>query len=58
MGAGSTQVSTSSTAPWKGQQKYLLKGFDKAESVFNTIPEYYPGETVAGFDPMQSRDRR
>lgn len=55
MGAGSTQVSTSSTAPWKGQQKYLLKGFDKAESVFNTIPEYYPGETVAGFDPLQTR---
>ena len=50
---GGTQVSTSESAPWKGQQKYLLKGFDKAESMFNKIPEYYPDETLAGFDPTQ-----
>ena len=51
---GGTQVSTSSTAPWKGQQKYLLKGFHKAEDMFNKTPEYYPGETLAGFDPAQT----
>ena len=51
---GGTQVSTSESAPWKGQQKYLLKGFDKAESMFNKIPEYYPDETLAGFDPTQT----
>ena len=54
MGAGSTQVTTQTTNPWKGQQQYLLKGFDKAEQLANYIPEYYPGETVAGFDPLQT----
>jgi len=31
MGGGQPQVVTTNTAPWKGQQKYLLKGFDMAE---------------------------
>ena len=50
---GGTQVTTQSTAPWKGQQKYLLKAFDMAENQFNQVPEYYRGETVAGFDPAE-----
>jgi len=50
---GGTQVTTQSTGPWKGQQKYLLKAFDMAEKQFNQVPEYYPGETVAGFDPAE-----
>jgi len=50
---GGTQVTTQSTAPWKGQQKYLLKAFDMAEKQFNRVPEYYQGETVAGFDPAE-----
>jgi hypothetical protein len=55
MGGGQPQVVTTNTAPWKGQQKYLLKGFDMAERMFNDVPNYYPGETVAGFDPLQTR---
>ena len=51
---GGTQTSTTKSAPWKGQQKYLLKGFDKAENMFNKMPEYYPDETLAGFDPTQT----
>lgn len=54
MGGGQPQVVTTNTAPWKGQQKYLLKGFDMAERMFNDVPDYYPGETVAGFDPLQT----
>ena len=50
---GGTQVTTQSTGPWKGQQKYLLKAFDMAEKQFNKVPEYYQGETVAGFDPAE-----
>ena len=50
---GGTQVTTQSTGPWKGQQKYLLKAFDMAEKQFNEVPEYYQGETVAGFDPAE-----
>ena len=51
---GGTQTSTTKRAPWKGQQKYLLKGFKKAEDMFNKMPEYYPDETLAGFDPTQT----
>ena len=50
---GGTQVTSQETAPWKGQQKYLLKGFDMAEKQFNKVPEYYPGETIAGFDAAE-----
>jgi hypothetical protein len=50
---GGTQVTTQSTAPWKGQQQYLLKAFDAAEGQYNKVPEYYQGETVAGFDPAE-----
>jgi len=51
--SGGTQVTTQDTAPWKGQQKYLLKAFDAAEGQYNQVPEYYQGETVAGFDPAE-----
>ncbi len=54
-GGGAPQVVTSNTAPWRGQQQYLLKGFDMAERMFNQVPDYYPGETVAGFDPLQTQ---
>ena len=41
--SGGTQVTTQSTAPWKGQQQYLLKAFDMAENQFNQVPAYYQG---------------
>jgi len=55
MGGGGTQVSTSTTAPWEQQIPYLTSGFKAAKDLFNKgIPEYYPGETLAGFDPAQT----
>ena len=52
MGGGGTQVSTSTTAPWEEQIPYLTGGFEAAKKLFNKgVPEYYPGPTVAGFDP-------
>ncbi len=52
--SGGTQVTTQSTGPWKGQQKYLLQGFEAAKDMYGEIPEYYQGETVAGFDPAET----
>ena len=53
--SGGTRVSTSETAPWKEQQGYLMGGFEQAKNVYNRgVPEYYPGETIAGFDPAQT----
>ena len=54
MCGGGTQVSTSTTEPWEEQIPYLTGGFKEAQRLYNRgAPAYYPGETLAGFDPMQ-----
>jgi hypothetical protein len=46
--AGQT-TSTQVSAPWSGQQPYLLQGFNQAQNLFNQGgPQYYPGQTYAG----------
>ena len=53
--SGGTRVSTSETGPWKEQQGYLMGGFEAAKDLYNRgVPQYYPGETIAGFDPAQT----
>jgi len=50
--AGGTKEIVKETEPWKAQRGYLEKGFGQAEQLYNRgLPAYYPGETVAGFDP-------
>ena len=54
-GGGGTNVSTTTTEPWEQQIPYLTSGFEAAKKLFNQgVPEYYPGETLAGFDPAQT----
>ena len=58
-GGGGTQVSTSTTEPWEEQIPYLTSGFKEAQRLYNRgAPEYYPGETLAGFDPMERRPNK
>lgn len=61
---GGTQTSTSQTAtsfssetgPWKPQEPYIKKGFEEAARLYKQgAPKYYPGETLAGFDPAQTQ---
>jgi hypothetical protein len=41
------QVSTTSNAPWSGQQPFLTEGWDRAKTdVLNTPGEFYPNDTV------------
>ncbi len=49
-------TTTSSTVPWAAQQPYFLEQFNAADNLFNTYtPQYYPGQTVAGFtDPQKA----
>jgi hypothetical protein len=55
MSGGGTQVSTTNVEPWAEQKGYLTGGFEQAQKVFDQgAPEYYPGETLAGFDPAQT----
>ena len=52
--AGGSKVTT--TEPWEKQQEYLTKGFERAEGLYGQgMPAYYPGPTLAGFDPEQRR---
>ena len=38
------------TEPWEEQKPYLISGFEKAGELFGGgMPEYYSGDTVAGF---------
>jgi len=47
--AGQT-VTTTSNAPWSGQQPFLTEGFERAETdVLNKPSEYYPNSTVVPF---------
>ena len=51
-----TETVIASQAPWEPQQPYIKKGWDAAGSLFSAgLPGYYPGPTVAGFDPTQSQ---
>jgi len=51
---GGTQTSISLTEPWDEQKPYLTGGFKEAQRLYNRgAPGYYPGETLAGFDPME-----
>ena len=56
--SGGSKVTTTTSEPWLKQQKYLEEGFEGAKSTYMpegkpTLPGYYPGATVAGFDPTQ-----
>ena len=52
--SGGSKVTT--TEPWAEQQEYLTKGFARAEDLYGRgMPAYYPGTTLAGFDPEQRR---
>jgi len=51
---GGTKVQTTTSEPWAEQIPYLTGGFDQAKSIYNQgIPDYYPGESIAGFSPAQ-----
>lgn len=54
-GKSNTAQTTSSTAPWGPQQSYILDVFKNAQNQFNSAgPQWYNGQTVAGFTPEQT----
>jgi hypothetical protein len=53
-GKSNTAQTTSSTAPWGPQQGYILDVFKNAQSQFQGGgPQWYTGDTLAGFTPEQ-----
>ena len=46
---------TTRTEPWAEQKGYLTPGFGEAGRLYaQGVPDYYPGATLAGFDPSQT----
>ena len=46
---------TTRTEPWEEQKPYLETGFKEAGKLYGQgVPDYYPGATLAGFDPSQT----
>ena len=52
----SQQTATSQQGPWLPQQDHIKYGWGAAKNLFDIgMPGYYPGSTVAGFDPSQTQ---
>jgi hypothetical protein len=55
-GASKTQTVTQNNSPWSGVQSYLTSGYgDLSKQYKQGAPDYYPGNTVAGFSPQQQQ---
>ena len=45
---------TTNTEPWSAAQPYIKQGYAEAENIYNQFtPQYYSGQTQAGFSPDQ-----
>jgi len=48
------KTTTTSTEPWSGVADYLKSGYKESSNLYNNFtPQYYSGETQAGFSPDQ-----
>ena len=53
---GDTSQGTGSTTivqPWEAQRPALERGFTRAEGLYGTPINYYPGQAISGFAPEQ-----
>ena len=50
-GSKQTSIATSTNSPPAYAQQYLTSGLERAEELYNTPREYYPGQTYADFSP-------
>ena len=57
--SGNFNTSTAMQEPWEPQRDYLKQAFTGAEDIYRTGQEqpigYFPGKTLAGFDPYQTQ---
>lgn len=53
---GGTETTTQTSEPWEGYQPYIKDIASQAQNLYETYtPQYYPGQTVAGFAPLQTQ---
>lgn len=54
-GGGGNTTTVQKSDPWSGQQPYLQQVMSSAQNLYqNNAPQYYPGQTVAQFNPFQT----
>jgi hypothetical protein len=55
-GKQSTQTATNTSEPWAEQKPYITGAFSDAKKLYDAPgPSYFPGSTVAGFSPEQTK---
>lgn len=55
MSGGGSKSQTTTTEPWAEQKPYLVKGFNRAEDLYNQGgSSYYPGKTLADQSPFST----
>lgn len=52
-GGGGQTTQIQKADPWSGVQPYLKEGYSRLSEIAQQTPTFYPGQTYAGFDPMQ-----
>jgi len=53
-GGGGSSTTVEKADPWEGVQPFLRSGYSDASQLYTgTAPQYYPGQTVQGFNPIQ-----
>ena len=54
-GQTTTKETTTKSEPWDKQKPFLEYGFEQAKNLYEGgTPEYFPGDTVSGFNPLQN----
>jgi hypothetical protein len=57
-GKGGSGTQTQKSEPWSGVQPYLKSGYATGQDLYmNNSPDYYPGQTYANTDPLQTEAR-
>ena len=53
--SGGSRVTTQTPDPWSEEKDYLKAGFKQDADIYGRgAPDYYPGDTLAGFTPAQA----
>jgi hypothetical protein len=55
-GSSGSQTVVQNSSPWSGVQAPLTEGYGDLKKIYKQgAPDYYPGNTVAGFSPQQQQ---
>jgi len=56
-GGGGNTTTVQQSDPWGGIQPYLTSAYNNLDTYARNVPDYYPGQTYADFDPIQTNSQ-